>query len=153
MSKIIAIFFAFEFMFGFIPITDKAIVEQINTKYDLKAQVVERGIAIRLPNSNFRLGSYTPGQDTIHKIGGIAELFVLNNINAKHILVEGHTDSSGDESFNIRLGLKRAESIATILKDKGIAANRVHIESKGSKHPISTIDELNRRVQILIYNP
>ncbi|MBN2385197.1 OmpA family protein [bacterium] len=75
----------------------------------------------------------------------------------KNIFIEihGHTDSTGEESYNNELGLKRAESVRAYLSDRGIPLHRMSLISHGEAKPIadnSTAEgrSLNRRVVILI---
>lgn len=52
------------------------------------------------------------------------------------ILIEGHTDNTGNELQNIQLSQKRANAIANYLSQKGIAKNRISTIGYGSAKPI-----------------
>lgn len=74
--------------------------------------------------------------------------------NATFVVV-GHTDDFGSEESNQAFGLRRAKSVAKILMDNGIAANRIQTSSKGESEPVadnSTDDgrHQNRRVVITV---
>ncbi len=47
------------------------------------------------------------------------------------LLVISHTDSQGDEASNLKLSLKRSESVVNYLISKGIDASRLKAEGKG----------------------
>lgn len=65
----------------------------------------------------------------------IAEIMVYHP-DAKVFLV-GHTDSTGDEDFNMLLSLYRAEMIAEYLEMRGIDRERIDVEGMGESAPIA----------------
>ena len=69
------------------------------------------------------------------------------------VVVRGHTDSTGPVAYNLKLGMKRAQSVKDYLVANGIDGERLSLESKGESEPISTNftaegRKLNRRVEI-----
>ncbi len=68
------------------------------------------------------------------------------------IKITGHTDSSGDERWNVHLSLARAEAVADYLVRHGIAAERLITTGAGSSSPIADNATrygrgLNRRIE------
>lgn len=53
------------------------------------------------------------------------------------IIVEGHSDFLGAESFNVALSQRRADAIVTALIARGIAAERLRSIGLGSKNPLA----------------
>ncbi len=53
------------------------------------------------------------------------------------VRVEGHTDASGPEDFNMKLSQRRAEAVRDYLVDKGIAADRLEAVGYGETKPIA----------------
>ena len=53
------------------------------------------------------------------------------------ILVVGHTDRIGSDSYNQKLSEKRAAAVKEYVVAKGIEANRVYTEGKGEKQPVT----------------
>ena len=51
--------------------------------------------------------------------------------------VEGHTDSDGDDAFNMELSDKRAETVKSTMIDMGIAADRLESKGLGESMPIT----------------
>jgi outer membrane protein OmpA-like peptidoglycan-associated protein len=51
--------------------------------------------------------------------------------------VEGHTDSDGDDAFNMELSDKRAETVKTTMIEMGIAADRLESKGWGESMPIA----------------
>jgi len=69
-------------------------------------------------------------------------------------LVEGHTDHTGDETYNEWLSLKRSESIKNALVAQGIDEKRIKMDGLGETKPVadnSTLEgrQENRRVEII----
>lgn len=77
----------------------------------------------------------------------------LKGITLEVIIVVGHTDWIGTDSYNMNLGARRANAVKAYLVSKGIEKNRVYVESKGEKQPIADNKTVagrakNRRVEI-----
>jgi OOP family OmpA-OmpF porin len=77
---------------------------------------------------------------------------LANTCRSAAILITGHTDSSGDERWNVRLSLARAEAVADYLEQRGIAAERLIATGAGSSLPIADNAtrygrSLNRRIE------
>ncbi|MDX2423283.1 MAG: OmpA family protein [Amphritea sp.] len=71
------------------------------------------------------------------------------------VLVVGHTDTSGDASYNDTLSLNRAQSVADYLVSTGTKEEAIRVIGRGSREPIASNDTLegriqNRRVDILL---
>ena len=67
--------------------------------------------------------------------------------------VEGHTDSTGSDSYNMKLSKERAASVKTWLQENGVPSNRLTSEGYGETQPIATNNTAqgrqdNRRVEI-----
>lgn len=84
---------------------------------------------------------------------------VLSDIIDKHpgskLVVEGHTDNVGTDQHNQDLSVDRAQSVATWLKQHGVAAPRVSVVGWGKTQPRFPNDTeehryRNRRVEISV---
>ena len=69
------------------------------------------------------------------------------------MFITGHSDSSGDEEWNRRLSLARADTVARYLGDRGINQERLIVIGAGSTVPIADNStrygrSLNRRIEI-----
>lgn len=80
----------------------------------------------------------------------------LKGRDPKSITVTGHTDRVGSEAYNMDLSKRRAATVASFLKDNGVAgtiatAGKGFAEpwkvSEGATYTQAQIDELNRRVE------
>jgi OOP family OmpA-OmpF porin len=73
------------------------------------------------------------------------------------IVVSGHTDDVGGDSYNQDLSQRRAETVAGYLKLQGVAGKRMSVEGHGKSMPLDTTGsetgrEINRRVEIRFMN-
>lgn len=86
----------------------------------------------------------------------LESLLMLMQRNADaQLLVIGHTDNSGSDARNVELSRERAKSVVDFLKDKGVSAERLDFEGRGSLEPVATNNnpagrQLNRRVEVLV---
>lgn len=80
----------------------------------------------------------------------------LNKYPDSKLLIVGHTDSKGDESYNQGLSLRRANSAASYLESQSVTRTRIGANGRGEMEPVATNDtdagrQLNRRVEVAIY--
>ena len=71
------------------------------------------------------------------------------------VQVIGHTDNTGTAAYNQDLSVRRANAVADVLLDGGVAFNRINAFGRGEDQPIaSNLTEAgkaqNRRVEIVI---
>ena len=76
-------------------------------------------------------------------------------IRARNLIVEGHTDSQGSESYNQTLSQHRADAVRDYLVQKGYPADRIQSIGRGEGSPIADNASPegranNRRVEIVI---
>ena len=67
--------------------------------------------------------------------------------------VVGHTDSTGPESYNMKLSERRAQSAANYLIGQGVVADRISVSGEGETNPIADNGTRegrakNRRIEI-----
>lgn len=72
------------------------------------------------------------------------------------VLIVGHTDSRGSDSYNQSLSERRASSAATYLIQQGVPRSRITTLGKGEREPVASNDsdygrQQNRRVEIAIF--
>ena len=106
-----------------------------------------------LDNILFKRSSYEILQSSQKNLNNILHIF--NNEKNISVLIEGHTDNSGDFTENLKLSEKRANVIRDYLIKNGINKKRIKTKGYGSLKPrFSNSSEetkrLNRRVEILI---
>ncbi len=72
------------------------------------------------------------------------------------LMIVGHTDAQGSDSYNQGLSERRAAAARAYLVSQGIASTRVKIAGRGESEPIAGNDDetgrtQNRRVEVAIY--
>jgi len=82
----------------------------------------------------------------------------LNQNPVTRVTIIGHTDSTGTDAINNPLSVNRAASTRDYLVARGVAANRIAIDGRGSREPIAdnntgTGRAKNRRVEVLVAEP
>jgi outer membrane protein OmpA-like peptidoglycan-associated protein len=80
--------------------------------------------------------------DTLNAIAN-----VMNKYEKTYLSVEGHTDSTGKDSYNMNLSRERAQSVKDYLVNQQIMATRVSTKGYGETRPIATNDSANGRAQ------
>lgn len=78
---------------------------------------------------------------------------VLKEYPDTKIQVDGHTDSTGSDSYNQKLSERRAKTVADQLRAMGITADRITEKGFGESMPVADNSndagrQLNRRVEI-----
>jgi outer membrane protein OmpA-like peptidoglycan-associated protein len=80
----------------------------------------------------------------------------LNKYPDTNILVEGDTDNSGSEEYNLKLSERRAQSVANYLMGLGVPGSRISLVGLGESNPVASNDtdygrQQNRRVEVAIF--
>lgn len=80
---------------------------------------------------------------------------VFKEFNKTNVLISGHTDSTGSDSYNQVLSEKRAVSVSRYFTAKGLSASRFQAVGYGETRPIADNNSpqgkaANRRVEIQI---
>ena len=88
---------------------------------------------------------------SIQALKGVSDLMQRNQ--KITISIEGHADERGTREYNLALGQRRAESVASYLIANGVNRNRLITKSYGEERPLSlgsndTAWSKNRRVEI-----
>jgi len=72
------------------------------------------------------------------------------------LLIVGHTDAQGSDSYNMTLSERRAASAANYLVSQGVTRERLRSTGRGESEPVASNDtetdrQKNRRVEVAIY--
>lgn len=118
-------------------------------------QRVEEGIAVSfdsgilfdVDSSNLK----TEGYSNLQKLANI-----LKRDNETILMIVGHTDSTGDEAYNMGLSQRRAQSAKTYLESQGLPSVRLQTTGRGELEPIgdNSTDsgrQKNRRIEVAIF--
>jgi len=128
--------------------------EKIPFSIDILVIPTERGLKIRVSNIEFGFDTATlQGEKTFKILDKIVE--ILKKYKKYSIVIEGHTDSTGNPDYNLKLSKGRAEAVGRYLIQKGIEENRFTYKGYGSEFPIDTNETpegraRNRRVEFIL---
>lgn len=80
---------------------------------------------------------------------------ILNKYDDTNVLIEGHTDADGTESYNQTLSEQRANSVKAYLVTQAVTSGRVTTVGYGETQPVADNTtaggkQLNRRVEVAI---
>lgn len=89
------------------------------------------------------------------EISLLSVLMVIEEYPSSKIRIEGHTDGTGEEDYNLDLSKKRAQSVRDWLIERGCDSERLVPIGFGESKPIASNDteegrQQNRRVEIII---
>jgi outer membrane protein OmpA-like peptidoglycan-associated protein len=85
-------------------------------------------------NIEFPFASATPTAESMPAIDALAA--ALKAHDGARVRLDGYTDSVGDEDVNRPLSWQRAETIKTMLKDRGVDTDRMMSIGRSEKRPI-----------------
>jgi len=111
---------------------------------------------IRNDEAKFVFDSYELSDEAKLTLDKLVEILIAQN-KGLYLEIQGHTDSTGPESWNLLLGKKRAEAVMEYLHNKyHIPLHRMEVISYGSAEPVADNSTRqgraqNRRVVILVY--
>ncbi len=120
---------------------------------DLQAKETERGLILTLGDVLFDTNKADLKPGAGKTISRIAEF--LNSQPDRRLLIEGHTDDRGTDSYNMLLSERRANSVRDALIGQGVRADRIRATGLGESYPVATNDSVagrqeNRRVEVVI---
>lgn len=75
---------------------------------------------------------------------------VLNKYQSTSVQIQGHTDKSGSEQYNLDLSQRRADSVRTYLIQRQVHPQRLIAIGLGESQPISSNPAQNRRVTMVL---
>lgn len=127
-----------------------------------KVERIGEGIRITFDETNpdgskmgvyFETNKYNISANSQRAIAKLKEIFA--EYPETNILIEGHTDDVGADSYNMTLSKQRAEAVSNALQKEGIAASRLITKWYGESEPIventsAANRALNRRVEFVI---
>src|SRR5690242_5369686 len=122
---------------------------------DAQVERVGEGIEMTFNSALlFKINSSDLGDSAKANLDKLAGVFV--KYPETNILVEGHTDDTGPDEYNMQLSEKRAKSVAGYLESKDIPLDRFTIKWYGETQPKYPNDNdvdrsKNRRVELAIY--
>jgi len=128
--------------------------DELEAIENAKVERVEEGIRLTFESGIlFGFDSYSLTPESQESVMELAE--ILNKYPETNLMIVGHTDNRGAESYNQDLSEKRASAVANYLKMRGVSEDRLTTIGQGFDNPVETNDTeegraRNRRVEISI---
>ena len=119
----------------------------------LKAQQTERGLVLTLGDVLFEVDR---AELRASAVRGFSKLVTfLRDHPEREVLIEGHTDSTGSDSYNLDLSRRRAGAVQDFLVQNGVNSERLTVIGYGETYPVASNDtndgrQQNRRVELVI---
>jgi len=60
----------------------------------------------------------------------------LRDVNLEVVIAVGHADRIGSDAYNMKLSVRRADSVKAYLVSKGVSASRIYTEGKGERQQV-----------------
>lgn len=128
-------------------------------KREIRLAPIKANESIVLNNVFFEFDSDKLTADSKTELNKLFSL--LSNNPSIKVEIQGHTDSKGNDKYNMKLSQKRAESVKNYLTKKGIKASRITAKGYGETQPIAKNQNddgsdneegraLNRRIELKI---
>lgn len=118
---------------------------------DIRRQKLETGKTFQLENLLFDFDKWELHPRSYIELDKVIEIMKANP--GMVIQINGHTDSIGEEPYNMYLSRKRAKSVVAYLNENGISRSRTLYKGYGETRPVAGNDteegrQLNRRVEM-----
>lgn len=113
------------------------------------------GTAVAL-EIKFAVNSAVLQADAYRNLRQMAQAMNSDALRGCTFAVEGHTDASGNQNYNVKLSKLRANSVKNFLMSMDISSTRLKTAGKGSQEPLNPKNKFapeNRRVQFRILGP
>jgi outer membrane protein OmpA-like peptidoglycan-associated protein len=120
---------------------------------DLQARETNRGLVLTLGDVLFETDEANLQPGAAATMDRLADF--MNEYPDRNVLIEGHTDARGSETYNIGLSERRARAVREAMVDRGIATERIQVRGLGESYPVASNEsssgmQQNRRVEIVI---
>lgn len=122
---------------------------------NLQARETNRGLVFTLGDVLFEYGQAALRIEALANLDQLVSF--IEEYPERTVSIEGHTDSRGSESFNLKLSRARAESVREALIERGVEGDRIQAVGLGEEFPVASNEsdfgrQQNRRVEIVILN-
>jgi outer membrane protein OmpA-like peptidoglycan-associated protein len=121
------------------------------------SQTTDNQLKVDIPaDVSFDVGRYAIKPNMRPVLDRLAS--TLNQHPVTTVTIVGHTDSTGSDAVNEPLSVNRAAATRDYLVQRGVSAQRVAVDGRGSRQPIADNSTaagraMNRRVEIFIAEP
>jgi len=121
------------------------------------SQTTDNQLKVDIPaDVSFDVGRYAIKSNMRPVLDRLAS--TLNQHSVTTVTIIGHTDSTGSDAVNDPLSINRAAATRDYLVQRGVSAQRIAVDGRGSRQPVADNSTasgraMNRRVEIFIAEP
>jgi outer membrane protein OmpA-like peptidoglycan-associated protein len=122
---------------------------------ELNAKPTDRGLVVTLGDLLFATNKSELQGGSARNLTRLAAF--LDKYKDRSVIIEGFTDNTGTDVYNIGLSQRRADSVKAFLVSEGIVSSRLISSGKGEASPVAGNEtasgrQQNRRVEVIIAN-
>jgi outer membrane protein OmpA-like peptidoglycan-associated protein len=112
-----------------------------------------RGLVVNMADVLFQTGKYELSNDAQLKLAKLAGIIQAHP--GLNLAIEGHTDTTGTEDFNMKLSQQRADAVRQFLIMQGLSPDVITSKGMGEADPVADNStaagrKQNRRVEIIV---
>jgi len=128
-----------------------SLLEQFNRV--LETTDTPRGLVVNMADVLFDTGKYNLRPEAREKLAKLSGIVLAHP--GLQLAVEGHTDSTGSDEFNMKLSQQRADAVRDYLVSQSLASDTLTSQGFGKANPVtdnstSAGRQKNRRVEIIV---
>jgi outer membrane protein OmpA-like peptidoglycan-associated protein/outer membrane protein assembly factor BamB len=142
------------YTFESITLPDEEAINDLSTEgLEVSLPKAVKGTGFTVDSIHYKTGSANLEPNSIPTLNKLLEM--MNENPDLKIEIEGHTDSTGSDEFNMTLSDLRAEAVASWLIQNGVSSKRISTKGYGETNPVAdnSTEEgrrKNRRTEIII---
>jgi len=119
----------------------------------LQTTDTSRGLVVNMADVLFETGKYTLSQDAQLKLAKLSGIIQAHP--GLNLAIEGYTDTTGSDEFNMKLSQQRADAVRQFLISQGLTADTISSKGLGPTNPVADNNtaagrKANRRVEIIV---
>jgi outer membrane protein OmpA-like peptidoglycan-associated protein len=112
-----------------------------------------RGLVVNMADVLFETGKYNLSQDAQLKLAKLSGIIQAHP--GLNLAIEGFTDTTGSEEFNMKLSQQRADTVRQFLASQGLSPDIITSKGFGPANPVADNStaagrKANRRVEIIV---
>ena len=120
---------------------------------EMNAKKTERGMVVTIGDVLFDTDQSQIKSGGLRSLDKLVEFLKGNP--ERRALIEGFTDSVGDDNYNLSLSNRRADAVRAALVGMGVSGERLTTRGLGEAYPVAGNDsaggrQMNRRVEIVL---
>lgn len=119
----------------------------------LQTTDTSRGLVVNMADVLFETGKYNLSQDAQLKLAKLSGIIQAHP--GLNLAIEGYTDTTGSQDFNMKLSQQRADAVRQFLISQGLSADTITSKGLGPADPVADNStaagrKANRRVEIIV---